>query len=61
MSVPSRQFVYILFFAMGVVLMVGGIATGKPGAWIVGLIVAAVNFQWWQRSRSEQREEKTNG
>ena len=61
MSVPTRQFVYILFFVMGVVLMVGGIAAGKPGAWVVGLIVGAANFQLWQRSRSGQGEEKTNG
>ena len=61
MSVPFRQFVHILLFIMGVVLMVGGIAAGKPGAWIIGLIVAAVNFQLWQHSWSEQRDEKING
>ena len=61
MNAPSRQFLYILLSVMGLVLIVGGVAAGKPGAYIVGLIVAAVNFQWWQRSRSGQGEEKTNG
>ena len=61
MNAPSRQFLYILLFVIGLVLIVGGVAAGKPGAWIVGLIVAAVNFQLWQRSRSGQGEEKTNG
>ena len=61
MNAPSRQFLYILLFVIGLVLIVGGVAAGKPGAWIVGLIVAAVNFQLWQRSRSGQGEEKING
>mgnify|MGYP001070379433 CR=1 FL=1 len=61
MSGSSRRFVYILLFTIGVVLLVGGIAAGKPGAWIIGLIVGAVNFQLWQRSRSGLDEEKTNG
>jgi hypothetical protein len=37
--------------------MVGGIAAGKPGASIVGLIVAAVNIQQWLHLRSNQAAE----
>ena len=61
MNAQSWQFLYILLFVMGLILIVGGVAAGKPGAYIIGLIVAAVNFQWWQGSRSGRGDEKTNG
>jgi hypothetical protein len=61
MNTPSWQYLHILIFALGLVLLVGGIAAGKPGAWIIGLVVAAVNLQLWQRSRSGQGKGKTNG
>jgi hypothetical protein len=51
MDIQSRQLLHMVIFAIGLVLMVGGIAAGKSGAWIVGLIVAAVSYQQW-RSRS---------
>jgi len=51
MNVQSRQLFYVVVFAMGLVLIVGGIAAGKNGASIVGLIAAAVSYQHW-RSRS---------
>jgi hypothetical protein len=34
---------------LGIVLIVAGIATGKYGAAIIGLIVAAVNVQEWKK------------
>ena len=49
MTAATRQFVHGFVFALGVVLIVGGVATGQHGAWIVGLIVAAVDFRAWQR------------
>jgi hypothetical protein len=52
MDTPTRQLLHIVLFLIGLVLMVGGIAVGKPGASIVGLIVAAVNIQQWLRLRS---------
>jgi len=51
MNLQSRQFLFIVVFAMGLVLMVGGIAVEKSGASVVGLIVTAVSYQHW-RSRS---------
>lgn len=60
MNLQSVQFLHILLLGIGLVLIVGGVATEKPGAWIIGLIVATVNFQLWQRSHSGQGEEKTN-
>ena len=49
MNVSIRLLVHGLIFIMGLVLIVGGIVTGTNGAWIVGLIVAAVNFRHWQK------------
>ena len=45
MDTQMRQIIHILLIALGVVLIVGGITLAKPGASIVGLIVAAINFQ----------------
>jgi hypothetical protein len=38
-------------FVLGLVLMVGGIATGTSGAVVIGLIVVAASFGAWQRWR----------
>lgn len=56
MNIQSRQLLFIFVFSMGLVLMVGGMATGKSGAWIIGLIVAAVSYQQ-RRSRTARAEE----
>ena len=53
MNVPSQKILNILLFVTGLVLIVGGVAAGKPGAWIIGLIVAAVNAQQWLQMRSQ--------
>ena len=45
MKFETRRLVHYLIIALGLILIVGGIITGKYGAWIIGLIVAAVNFQ----------------
>lgn len=54
MDIPTRQFVHGLLIILGLVLMVGGIATGANGALIVGLIVAAVNIQQWQKLNNQR-------
>jgi hypothetical protein len=56
MDISTRQSLHILLFVIGLVLIVGGIATGKPGASIVGLIVAAVNIRQWELQRSSRAE-----
>ncbi len=56
MNVPTRRFVHGIVFLLGIVLIVGGIAGGKNGAWIVGLIVAAVNFQQWQKWSRQRKQ-----
>jgi hypothetical protein len=58
MDISTRQSLHILLFVIGLVLIVGGITAGKPGAAIVGLIVAAVNLQQWERQRSSQAEQQ---
>ncbi|MCU0485955.1 MAG: hypothetical protein MUC85_07555 [Anaerolineales bacterium] len=58
MDTPTRQLLHIVLFLIGLVLMVGGIAVGKPGASIIGLIVAAVNIQQWLRQRASQAAEQ---
>jgi hypothetical protein len=45
----TRQWLHGLVFALGVMLIVFGIVTRTPGAGIVGLIIAAVNFQQWKK------------
>lgn len=49
MDIQRRQFIHILVIFLGLVLIVGGVATGTNGAWIIGLIIAAVNFQHLQK------------
>jgi hypothetical protein len=43
----ARQIVHILLVLIGLGLMIGGIMTGKHGATVIGLIVAAVSVQQW--------------
>ena len=49
MEVRTRRLAHGLLFIVGLVLIVAGIATGKYGALIVGLIVSAVNLRQWQQ------------
>jgi hypothetical protein len=54
MDVRTRQYIHGLVFVLGLVLIVAGIATRLYGAWIVGLIVAAVNLRQWLAWRKKQ-------
>lgn len=49
MNISGRELSHGLVFIIGLILIIGGIATHKEGAMIGGLIVAAVNLQQWQR------------
>ncbi len=46
-KINTRQLIHGLILVVGLVLMISGIITGKHGATVVGLIVAAVNVQQW--------------
>ncbi len=45
MGSSTRTYVHVALAVIGAVLIVGGIVQGSSGAWIIGLIVAAVNVQ----------------
>ncbi len=47
MELKTRRWIHGLLFVIGLVMMVGGTATRKHGATIIGLIVAAINLQQW--------------
>ena len=44
---PFRQIIHAVILVIGLVLMIGGIVTGKHGATVVGIIISAVNVQQW--------------
>jgi ABC-type thiamin/hydroxymethylpyrimidine transport system permease subunit len=52
MTIPNRRWIHILVAALGLALMVGGTVARKPGAAIIGLLIAAVNLQLFRRSGS---------
>jgi hypothetical protein len=54
MKISMRQYSHGFVFILGLVLIIGGLITRTEGAWIIGLIVAAVNFQQWQKWNQEQ-------
>jgi hypothetical protein len=54
----TRKYVYPLLFFIGLTLIVGGIVTGKHGASVVGLIVAAVIVQQWMKWNRKVNDNK---
>ena len=52
MTGRQRQYLHVFLTILGLVLIVGGIVAKKPGASVIGLIVAAVNFQLWRRMKN---------
>jgi hypothetical protein len=46
----TRQRVHACLFFLGILIIIIGIATRTPGAGIIGLITAVVNFQLWQKT-----------
>ena len=45
MDLQTHPLIHMLLFVLGLVLIIGGIARAAPGAAVIGLIVAAINFQ----------------
>jgi len=45
MNISTHRFNHGLVFILGLILIIAGIVTSTEGAWIAGLIVAAVNLQ----------------
>lgn len=57
-NIKTRQLIHVLVFIIGLILMIGGIITGKHGATVGGIILAAVNvLQWieWNKKGKQQK------
>lgn len=52
----GRQIVHALLFVTGLMLLIGGIISGKNGATVAGLIIAAVNVQQWVHLNKKEDE-----
>jgi len=57
-NINTRQLIHGLILVVGLVLMIGGIITGKNGATVVGLIVAAVNVQQWIHWNKKEKQQQ---
>ena len=59
-NIKTRQLIHGLILVVGLVLMIGGIITGKHGATVVGFIVAAVNVQQWIHWNKKEKNNNKN-
>lgn len=50
MNKSNRQWMHAVLFFLGILIIIISIATHTAGAWLIGLIVAAVNFQFWRQT-----------
>ena len=57
-NIKTRQFIHVLILVCGLILMIGGIITGKHGATVGGLIVAAVNVQQWIHWDKKEKQQQ---
>jgi hypothetical protein len=55
-NIKTLQIILGINIILGLILMVGGIVTGKHGASGIGLVIAAINVQ--QLIQSIKKEEK---
>ena len=56
-NIKIRHFIHGLILVCGLVLILGGVITGKHGATVGGIIVAGVNVQQWiQWSKKNKKE-----
>ncbi len=59
-KINTRQLIHGLILVVGLVLMIGGIITGKYGATVTGLIVATVNVQQWIHGNKNEKSNNKN-
>ena len=57
-NIKTRQFIHGLILVCGLILMIGGIITGKHGATVGGLIVSAVNVQQWIHWDKKEKQQQ---
>jgi hypothetical protein len=60
MDIPTGRLTHGLMFLLGLVLIIAGVATQTRGAPIIGLIIAAVNYQHYQQYYSRQNNSEIN-
>ena len=58
MNLNVRLIAHALLLVLGLTLLVGGIVAGKPGATLIGLLVAAVNIQQYLRRKKGMANER---
>jgi hypothetical protein len=46
-----RRLMHRVLVFLGIVLMAGGVITGKHGATVIGLLIAAVNARRWMKEK----------
>lgn len=51
-----RHLLHAVVLIAGLILMIGGIITGKHGATVGGIIVAAVDVQQWMKWYKESKK-----
>lgn len=51
MTPRTRTMLHVVVTLLGLLLIIGGIYTGKYGGVIIGIIVSGVNAQAWLRRR----------
>jgi hypothetical protein len=62
MNIQARLWLNGMAFVLGAFLCIGGIARRTPGAWIIGLPIAAINLeQWLQAKKLRPPDDKGNG
>ena len=59
-NIKTRQFIHGLILVCGLVLIIGGIITGKHGATVGGIIVAGVNVQQWIQWHQKNKKESND-
>jgi len=59
-NIKTRQFIHGIILVCGLVLMIGGIITGKHGATVGGIIVAGVNVQQWIQWHQKNKKESND-
>ena len=57
-NIKTRQLIHVQLFIIGLILMIGGIITGKHGATVGGLIIAAANTQQWIQWNKKEKQQK---
>jgi hypothetical protein len=60
MKTSTRKFLAFVVVLLGIVLLIGGIVTGKHGAIVVGIIVSGVAAQHYISLRSKDANSITH-